>query len=565
MEKKKRKTSISTKIIVMLVISMILAVTITLFIAIRGAKSSLQTAIENNMLDQAVSYGALTDAELSISGKDTLTTEELEEELSSAGIRGFESSYAYVVDTEGTFLYHKKPEKIGTTVYNDFIGNLLEQIPTGSYEKSGIFHYTDENGIGKYGSYCVSDVNHWVVVVLASEDEVMETINGVRNAALGAAVVAILLCGGIGYLVSRSITKPIRIMTSAIEKTAGLDFSLSEEMLKLQKNSDETGQMGRAMVLMQQNLREMVEQLEMISGDLTSNAGELKDVAYTISDVSDSNSATAEQLAAYMEETSATTENINVSIEDIRNNTNQIAQMSKEGVGVTDKLMERAKDLNQQSVDTQNNAMSMCESVKEKSTASIERSKAVDKISMLTDTIMSISEQTSLLALNASIEAARAGEQGKGFAVVAGEIGNLANQSSVAVKSIVDIVKEVQDAVADMADCLTMTSDFVENTVIPDYEVFLEGSKVYNEDAGEVKKAMNDISNYIETLKQSSESIAEAIGAINSTISEEAQGVTDIAQKTTEVETSLKQVKKMVNTSADFAEQLKMIVDSFTL
>lgn len=323
--------------------------------------------------------------------------------------------------------------------------------------------------------------------------------------------------------------------------------------------------MCRASMTMQESLRDMVSRMEYISTKLTANAGELKDIALVINDASDNNSATSEELAAYMEETSATTENINSSIEHINTSTHQIADMSVEGVGITDELMERATTLNEQSVETKNNAMDMCEKVKVKSEASIEKSKAVEKINMLTSTIMSISEQTSLLALNASIEAARAGEQGKGFAVVAGEIGNLASQSSTAVKSIVDIVKEVQDAVLDMTECLSMTSKFIEESVIPDYEVFLQGSIVYNRDASEVKGAMTKISEQIEELQKSSEMIAQAIFDINNTVGEEAQGVTDIAQKTTEVVASMHQVREMVDATSDFAEELKTIVDSFQL
>lgn len=228
-----RKTSISSKMIMMVVLSLIVAVVVVIAIVIPGAKSSIQTAIENNMLDLATTYGQLVDLKVQDSADETLTAEELGNVLDSAGIRGYDSSYAYVVDTEGTFLYHKKPEKIGTTVINDYVNQLLSEIPSGNYEKTGIFHYTDENGLQKYASYRVSDENQWTIVILASESDIMATLNSVRNTAVMVAVLMILVCGAISFFYSRTITNPIKKLTSMITKTAELDFTVDDGILAL--------------------------------------------------------------------------------------------------------------------------------------------------------------------------------------------------------------------------------------------------------------------------------------------------------------------------------------------
>jgi methyl-accepting chemotaxis protein len=72
-----------------------------------------------------------------------------------------------------------------------------------------------------------------------------------------------------------------------------------------------------------------------------------------------------------------------------------------------------------------------------------EQSQAIGEIIA---TVNDLSEQSNLLAVNASIEAARAGEQGRGFAVVAQEVKNLAEQSKQATVQVRAILGQIQKA-----------------------------------------------------------------------------------------------------------------------
>ena len=178
---------------------------------------------------------------------------------------------------------------------------------------------------------------------------------------------------------------------------------------------------------------------------------------------------------------------------------------------------------------------------------------------------MEISSQTNLLALNASIEAARAGEAGKGFAVVATEIGALATQTQNAVGDIDSIIGEVHNAVSGMVDCLQNAMDFLENTVLGDYKGFMEVGEKYSEDAATFEDGMTKINQSIVTLVDAITDISHSIEEINLTVNESATGVSDIAEKTSEMVQKIEATETFMQDSEESANNLNQIVSEFNL
>ena len=111
----------------------------------------------------------------------------------------------------------------------------------------------------------------------------------------------------------------------------------------------------------------------------------------------------------------------------------------------------------------------------------IEDSKSVDQVNSLTNEILSISSQTNLLALNASIEAARAGEAGKGFAVVADEIRQLADSSRDTANRIQEINAVVTNAVHNLAGNANNLVEYLNESILPEFENFVESGVQYRE------------------------------------------------------------------------------------
>ncbi|MBO5509422.1 MAG: methyl-accepting chemotaxis protein, partial [Lachnospiraceae bacterium] len=277
------------------------------------------------------------------------------------------------------------------------------------------------------------------------------------------------------------------------------------------------------------------------------------------------NSNTSENLAAGMEETSAATVSISENIGSMKEGAKDIEQMTIDGADRSIEIMKRATELRNSTEKATKNTMDIYTSVREKSGVAIEASRAVNKINELTETVMGISSQTSLLALNASIEAARAGEAGRGFAVVATEISTLAVQTTEAVNDINSIVSEVNVAVENMTECLKETISFLETTVISDYDSFGAVSIQYQQDADSFKECMEGIKTGIVELNDTLEVIMESINDISNTMGEATQGVSDIAGKTFDMVGETENTSHKVDDCKNHVAELNEIVERFTL
>lgn len=205
----------------------------------------------------------------------------------------------------------------------------------------------------------------------------------------------------------------------------------------------------------------------------------------------------------------------------------------------------------------------MYEEVRQKSGEAMEQAKAVEQITQLTQAILEISSQTNLLALNASIEAARAGEAGRGFAVVADEIGKLAAQTSTTAGDISRIIEEVIQAVENLAACLNQSTEFLETTVLKDYDNFMQVADRYAQDATEFDHDMSVINEEIESLQDAIVSIADSVDGVSCTVSEAAEEVTNIAQRTLEVAGVVQGNARLVANNEDNLVRMKRIIEMF--
>lgn len=554
--------SINTKISRNTLFGILFALVVTYFVTMSGFKQSIDSLVKTNMITAVNTYNTLLEDTILLT-KNNLTTSNLTSLFKEEGLSGVETSHISLVDEDGNYTFNVDYTLIGQKVTSDKILDLVNRHNKKEKLEPDVIEVAQGDKTYYVGYYACD--NGWLLLCTAEKAELYQIYDEVKQRTLIGAVIILVVFAVLGFVASKSITKPIEKLTSVIHKTAGLDFRPNPELDKLCKRKDETGEMSKALLEMQVAVKGFVSKIETASININDNANSLKELSSLVNDNSTDNSATTQELAAGMEETSATTAHVEENINNILSSIDSISDKTKDGQILATKIMDKAAKLKENTITASNNGKEMFENVRKETSVAIEKSKDVDKINSLTKTILDISDQTSLLSINASIEAARAGEAGRGFAVVAEQIGHLANLSASTVENIGEIVEEVNDAVNSMAECLERTLNFLEEKVINDYGGFISVSDEYNSDAVLFEKSMKEIYNSITELEHSTTVIADAISGINSTISDSSVGVSNIAEKTSDIVGLTVKTNEMVDESVNYSQELESVVELFKL
>ena len=475
----------------------------------------------------------------------------------------YQSGYAFLTDASAAVMYHKNADE-GTKLSDldsslsksaDFIGD------DGNQGKTMDYSYKNVNK--KFAFYNLD--NGMKLVLTAPVSEIYSEAYGLAKMIILAMIVAFILSAVIGIVMGTGLTKPIRQLTSVIEQTAALDFRPTEAGAKLRKQKDEIGDMATKIHDMRKKLRAMMENLQQTQQVLETNTGNLNQLMKQNSAYAEDNSAATQELAAGMEETSANAAHIVENVGIMRESSDNIQRLAEDGEKNSGQIQERAGEMERISTESRHKTDQMYAVMKQKTDAAVEQAKSVQKINALTDNIKQISSQTNLLALNANIEAARAGEAGRGFAVVASEIGDLATQTLDTVSTIDEIVGEVNSSVSNMTECLTTIMEFLEQTVLGDYEHFAQVGEQYHADADTFQQIMQQTKEAVDALEQHIGEISSTVSEINSMVEQSTDGISGIAEKSgstqnlvTEGYDKLQECTQSVNVIRDFVAQFHL-------
>ncbi|MCB2296544.1 methyl-accepting chemotaxis protein [Clostridium tagluense] len=362
-----------------------------------------------------------------------------------------------------------------------------------------------------------------------------------------------------GLLISKDITKPLMKIKNMAEKFALYDFSVPVAVTR----GDEFGQTGKALIIAQTNISNLVKIVMENSQELSASSEELSATVEELSSKVVAIDDAVATIASGMQESGAASEEISASVEEVDSSINVLSSKATEGSHNANQSKERATEV-------QNNSQKALEQTKKiyaekqnKMLKAIEDGKVVDSIKVMADTIGSIAEQTNLLALNAAIEAARAGEQGKGFAVVADEVRKLAEQSSQAVTSIQDTIVKVQRAFKSSIDTGTDILEFINTDVHAQFDAYGKTGNQYYNDSDFVSKMSDEIAAMSEEITATVGQVSEAVQNMAQTSQKSSEKSETIKETMDETAKAIEQVALTAQSQAELAQRLNELVQKF--
>ena len=329
------------------------------------------------------------------------------------------------------------------------------------------------------------------------------------------------------------------------------------------KSKDEVGQLVIGMNAFLDRLQRVMQKIQTKSKDLQSSVDTVISQVITSEENANEVSSTMEELAAGMEEISATAEQLSSGVSNVFDSIVYITGQVNDGRNLSNEIQNRSEKYRANAEYGKNETNKMISEIKGVLNESIENSKSVVKIQELTEEILNISSQTNLLALNASIEAARAGEAGKGFAVVADEIRSLAENSRNTANNIQNISHLVTESVQKLAEDAKKMLNFVDISVLNDYDKFVDTAEHYRDDSVSIYKILEEFSKNASTLEVTMGEMNTGISEIVNTIDESTKGITNAATVTGELVFSMKLINDQARNNQEISEALIDEVDIF--
>ena len=418
----------------------------------------------------------------------------------------------------------------------------------------------------------LSAIDGTLDIISKSKTEEVATLKANNEKEMGLIIKVIiglvLLFAALNVAITRAVTqgivKSIKEFVEYIKTISSGDYR-KEIPEKLKTRKDEIGTMYLALDEMQKNTKAVLSKVKESSDVTVETSSSVNNLVNNLHNKVKDMSETTEHIAAGMEETGASTEEMSASSQELEKALEGISDKANHSLNIVHDITKRANSLKEKSLLSKETASEIGRKHQNDLASAIEDAKSVEKVKILTESILEITSQTNLLALNAAIEAARVGEAGKGFAVVADEIRKLAEDSQEAVGKIQSVTSGVTGTVNRLVESSKALIDFINNIVIKDYETSVVTGEDYAKDADFMQEIITDFSSTSEEILASIRNLNEVITNIAEASNQGTIGITNITETTSYLLQDANEILEMDEKSQSANDNLVKELEMFKI
>lgn len=492
---------------------------------------------------------------ISVVGEINDNQEELEKKL---------DEYKKYVQNDDMDTYNSLVSNYNTMKYE--LGNIMAYSALGKTEEA----YAIANGVVSDSSTAIQkDIEVLSTHANDTASEARERLTSVYASSLVSngivIIISVILIIVAIYCVMKYVIKPIIATNKDIRDIIdGIDNGEGDLTKRVRViSNDEIADLGNGINLFMDKLQEILKliientnYMENVVAEVDGSVVKSNDSASDLSAMTEELSATMQDVGLSVNTINDNADNILKDVEIIATKSDDINQFSKEMKANAEKIESDARYNMVQTGEKVGNILDVLNKA-------IEDSKSVDQVNNLTNDILNISSQTNLLALNASIEAARAGEAGKGFAVVADEIRQLADSSRETANKIQSINSVVVAAVNNLSDNANNLVLYLQQTILPEFQTFVDGGVKYKENASYIENAMDEFVEKTDVLKKNMDEIAHSINTITTVVDDGAAGVNNAAISTQDLVEDIVNISNKMIENKSIAQNLKNSTNIF--